>query len=78
MTSATGLAFEAYSRLEKRVAEHIVVLQPRLTRQQRERLLGLCTPDGESRSRDPWPVNWGPAAALDITLLSPPFLGESL
>lgn len=69
---------EAHRGLEKRVVEHVVVLQPLLTRQQRERLLGLCTRDGESRGCDPWPANWGLAAALDITLLFPPLPGESI
>gem|GEM_PF-5824651 len=68
---------EAHSSLEKRVVEHVLVLQPRLTRQQRERLLGLCTRDGTSRGRDLRPANWDRAAAFDVTLLSPTSLGES-
>ncbi len=69
---------EAHSSLERRVAEHVVALQPRLTQQQRQRLLGLCTRGRESGVRDAWPANWGRAAAFDIGLLSEPVLGMSI
>jgi hypothetical protein len=68
---------EAHTALERRVAQHIVLLRPQLTQQQRDQLRELCR--SGARAAD-IPASAGPHLLGDIMvgLLSFPVLADSL